>query len=53
MRTSKTKNTTLQWHTGRPTQSGTYLIALGQIENGRYKPRGISPVMTLPYSARH
>lgn len=53
MKTSKTKNTTLQWHTGRPTQSGTYLVALGQIEDGRYRPRGISPVITLPYSARH
>lgn len=53
MRTSETKNTTLQWHTGKPKTSGTYLVTLGRVENGRYKPRGISPVTTLAYSARY
>lgn len=53
MRTSKTKNITLQWHTGHPTESGTYLVAMGRIENGRYQQRELCPVQTLAYSARY
>ena len=53
MRTSKTKNITLQWHTGRPAQSDTYLVAIGRIEDGRYRPRQVGPVTTLAYSARY
>lgn len=56
MRTSKTKNTTLQWHTGRPAESGIYLVAIGRIEDGRYRPRLVGPIYhlyELPYSATH
>ena len=54
MRRNKTKTVTIEWHTGRPAHSGTYLCIAGSVDNmGRLQPYGIQSVYILHYSQKH
>lgn len=50
----RTKTTTIEWHTGKPTHSGTYLCIAGSVDNmGRLQPYGVQSVYILHYSQTH
>lgn len=55
MRTiTKTKTVALEWRTGHPAHSGTYLCIAGNIDNmGRLQPYGLESIYILHYSQRH
>ena len=51
---NKTKTTTIEWHTGWPPHSGTYLCIAGSVDNmGRLQPYGVQGVYILHYSQKH
>lgn len=53
-RRSKTKRATIEWHTGKPAHSGTYLCIAGSVDNmGRLQPYGVQSVYILHYSQKH
>ena len=53
-RSNKTKTATIEWHTGRPAHSGTYLCVAGSVDNmGRLQPYGVQSVYILHYSQKH
>ena len=50
----RTKTVTIEWHTGRPAHSGTYLCVAGSVDNmGRLQPYGLESVYILHYSQKH
>lgn len=54
MRRTKTKQVTIEWHTGKPAHSGTYLCIAGSVDNmGRLQPYGLESIYILHYSLRH
>ena len=54
MRRTKTKQVTIEWHTGKPAHSGTYLCIAGSVDNmGRLQPYGLESVYILHYSQKH